>query len=470
MNRNNLIRIRLVALVLLLLIPAWLLVCACFLPPQFQKSYGAALQDKYARLAQDSVRPRIILIGGSSLPFGVDSALLAEHISDYEVVNLGLYAALGTEPMLDLAQELVRAGDIVILSPEQNEQALSLYFGAQELWQAIDGDFSLLAALERDKRARLIGALPYFAMEKLRYVLEGAPPEPQGIYSRAAFNAYGDLAQECAANVMPGGFDTNMPISFSETVIAEDFIDAVNAFAAQCQGQGATVWYRFCPMNRLAVEGDVDAYCERLQAKLTIPIAGNPNACIMEPEWFYDTNFHLNSSGKLVNTKTLIEDIKAMLAISSASEIVLPTAPAFAAHSAIQDAGEDADCFLYAEQGAYLVIAGVSEAAYDRETLRVPASVDGKAVVAIQTGAFSQATALQTLCIATSVVQIEDGAFDGCSALRAIELETEQPAQLRVGANLLQGTAATVYVPRAALSNYRLNYFWAPHAARIEGK
>ena len=153
-------------LALLLAGPAFLLACGFGLPAQYDESFLGELSDKCALLEQ-SPAPRIVLVGGSSLAFGVDSALLEQEFPGYTVVNFGLYAALGTQLMLELSDGQFREGDIVILSPEQQAQTLSCYFNAEAAWQALDGDFALLARLDPSHFGALLGQYPYFAARKL---------------------------------------------------------------------------------------------------------------------------------------------------------------------------------------------------------------------------------------------------------------------------------------------------------------
>mgnify|MGYP000494259924 CR=1 FL=1 len=49
--------------------------------------------------------------------------------------------------MLDLSIKELRTGDLVVIMPEQQRQALSDTVGADAFWQAVDGDFSALACL-----------------------------------------------------------------------------------------------------------------------------------------------------------------------------------------------------------------------------------------------------------------------------------------------------------------------------------
>ena len=111
-------------------IPLLLTVWGFALPAQYGNTFVGELPAKRALLAAESDKPRLILVGGSAAAFGVDSALLARELPDYQPVNFGLYAALGTRVMLDLSIKELRPGDLVVIMPEQQRQALSDTVGA----------------------------------------------------------------------------------------------------------------------------------------------------------------------------------------------------------------------------------------------------------------------------------------------------------------------------------------------------
>ncbi|MCD8367061.1 MAG: leucine-rich repeat domain-containing protein [Clostridiales bacterium] len=462
-----------VTIILLLLAPLSLLAWGFCLPSCYEETFLGELKDKCALLEEETEQPRIILVGGSAVAFGVDSALIEAQLPGYTVVNFGMYAALGTTVMLDLSQESLREGDIVLLIPEQQEQTLSDYFDASILWQGLDGAFSLLARLDSDRWGQLAGTFPAFAAQKLAWTVTGTGPEPEGVYTHASFNKYGDVVSDlCTQNVMSGLYDGNTPIRFSSDIPTEEFVEAVNDYAAAAQARGATVWYYFCPMNTLAVEegADVDGWTETLQTLLDIPVVGDPNNSILEAEWFYDTNFHLNASGKTVYTRQLIRDIKAMLGDSSPTEIDLPDQPQPVDAALTEGDDSDADCFLYESDGETVTVTGLSEAGQRRTSLTVPTQWEGLPVTAIAGSAFAGETGLVELTIQDNITTIGNLAFDGCTALERIVVENDDPSSCRVGQQLLDGTEASIYVSQAVLSDYRTNYFWSVYGARIVGE
>ena len=442
MRRRQVLRV----VALLLILP--LLCCAgLVLPARYQQSYfgGLALKAERLRTAEG---PRVIVIGGSSVAFGLDSALAEENLSGYCFVNFGLYAALGTPLMLELALADIRAGDIVIISPEQQAQTLSDSFDSAMTWQALDSDLSLLTRVDARHYAALAAALPAFTVSKVKLLLRNETPAGDDIYTLSSLNAYGDIDNPLvAANTMPGGYDASMPVDLTETGLPDaDFIDLVNGFAAQAREKGASVWWRFCPMNAAALtEGsDPDAYAESLAALLDFPILGDPNDSVLDAGWFFDTNFHLNQSGQTLNTRRLVRALKAELGDTSVTAIDLPEEPAV---TAAERAGSDADAglFLYEITDSGAVITGVTEEGKRRDTLTVPAHApDGSAVI-----------------------RLADGCLSGCDRLTALILTESDPNACVPGDALTDGTLPRILVPAGTGEKYRLNYFWSVYAGSI---
>lgn len=457
---------------MLLLLPALLFVGGMLLPTKYDDTFLGELKYKYQRLSEVE-SPKIVLVGGSSVAFGVDSELIQKEFPEYDVVNFGMYAALGTNIMLDLSRDGVGEGDLVILMPEQQAQTLSMYFNGELMWQALDGAFEMIRHIPEENRGQLLAEYPYFAAEKWRLFLTGKSLPGEGVYSRTSFNEYGDLILDPGSyNQMPGGYDENMPILFTESLLDEDFIDDVNSYARNLLERGVTLWYHFPPMNALAIEEsvDVDTYYDKLSEKLCFDIMGNPGDCILESGWFYDTNFHLNSAGKTVFTRLLIKDMKAMLGDSRETKIELPKMPEAKEAAILEAAFENSDlsCFLWERQGEEIYLTGLTTEGQKREELVVPAQCDGVMIKKLSSAVLSGSKHLKKVTLQGNIQLIEDGAFDGCEKLEEIMIRQEDPAKCLVGQELLKGTDAQVLVPEGSKERYQLNYSWSVYSDRIE--
>lgn len=427
MDKRTVRRIVATALAVILAEQVFFLICGFGLPVQFGDTFMGELKSKYERLKETSGK-RIVLVGGSGVAFDCDSALMDDFFLSYEIVNFGMYAGLGTKAVMDLSENYIHEGDIVILSPEQGEQTFSDYFNGEYMWQAADGAFGMLRDLKSENFDAMLGNFPRFALEKLNYVMKGQKPQTDSIYQKKSFNTYGDIELDtCRENILPNGYDVNQKVRFTEDVVQPEFMDYMNDWAKRLEKKGAVVWYRYCPVNKLSVEDmdDLAAYDVFLRQKLDFPVIGNPENSLMEAEWFFDTNFHLNQPGKEVNTVQLIRDMKAMLGDDRAVTVELPEKP----HRTWGDVSAETRIWT----------------AKDSETYQ------GE----------------ETIVIPENVTQIEDYAFSNCAGLKQIVLEQKDPSKCIVGQHLLDGTGAEILVPQMSVDSYKRNYFWSVYAGRI---
>ena len=427
MDKRTVRRIVATALAVILAEQVFFLICGFGLPVQFGDTFMGELKSKYERLKETSGK-RIVLVGGSGVAFDCDSALMDDFFPSYEIVNFGMYAGLGTKAVMDLSENYIHEGDIVILSPEQSEQTFSDYFNGEYMWQAADGAFGMLRDLKSENFEAMLGNFPRFALEKLNYVMKGQKPQTDSIYQKKSFNTYGDIELDtCRENILPNGYDVNQKVRFTENVVQPEFMDYMNDWAKRLEKKGAVVWYRYCPVNKLSVEDmdDLAAYDVFLRQKLDFPVIGNPENSLMEAEWFFDTNFHLNQPGKEVNTVQLIRDMKAMLGDDRAVTVELPEKP----HRTWGEVSAETRIWT----------------AKDSETYQ------GE----------------ETIVIPENVTQIEDYAFSNCAGLKQIVLEQKDPSKCIVGQHLLDGTGAEILVPQMSVDSYKRNYFWSVYADRI---
>lgn len=442
--------------------------CAFLLPPCFHQTYPAAIQDKLARL-RTAEGQRLIVIGGSGVPFALDCGLIENQFPQYTVVDFGLYAEMGVVPMLDWVGGELRAGDLVVLMPEQNPLSLSDHADGELLLQACDGNPSLLLSLSPRRWGRVITQIPIYAAKKLRYACTGAP-RPEGVYTRAALNEYGDMASPLRDhNILPSGVQSDVPIRFDP--ISDDFLQETDIFCRIAKKQGAEVVWHFSPMNAAAVEAsaeEIDGYYDRLAERIGVPILGDPHQCILPSGWFYDSNFHLNTSGSIVFTKLLVDDLSVYLGQTAPIDIPLPPMPTMAQNDVDGD-DSDADCFTYAPLGNGWQITGLTERGRSAQTLTLPTHYDGLPVTAYAPDLFHDDTGLQEVTIQPNLRLLHDGSFSGCTTLRRLILTGEDPDRTAVGEGLMEGASFQIFVPADALEGYRRSYGWQQYEPWLFG-
>lgn len=452
--------------VLLLTIPLGLTAAYLTTSDHYTNSYYGVLQSMYQRL-QKAEGKRIILIGGSSLAFGLNVSFLEAELDDYTVCPFGLYGTIGTKAMLELAKPYLRKGDVVILSPEISELPLSLYFSATELWKAAESDLTMVFH-SGDLGAMLAGFPTYVAD---RFAREQAGDVAiQGVYSAASFDENCQMIYQRSYNTMPHLYDPNEPVTYDPNLLQQDFLDYVNQYYGYCAVVGASMYYNFCPVNRMAVAGnaDIEGFYRKLLTELDFPVLGDPENYIMDTEWFYDSNFHLNTAGALVYSARLTEDLKSAVGDSSPTPFEMPDKPPVTI-TLMEGDNRDADCFTYEITSAGIHLTGRTDQGLQRASLVIPSAINGISVISFSADLFRGDVYLEQVTIPASCRSIQDNSFLGCGNLRQIILIAEIP-NCTVGTGLLNGCQnARILTPsRESYLNYIVNYYWAQYASRMD--
>ncbi len=477
------VRTAAVFLILLCLLPGTLGVAELALPSYYGDTYYAELPEMYARLnAADS--PKLVVVGGSSVAFGLDGALLEELLArqgyDYTVCPFGLYAAVGTSAMLDLSLGALREGDMVILALEPTSETMSAYFGATSFWKCAEDAPELLWPLDREKKSALAGNYIPYLQERWAIFKGGIPPSAEGVYAKAAFNDRCDMAYDRPGNIMALGADLSEPIDLSGVAVSEEFAAQVERFCRQAARRGAAVCLSFSPMNRSALTDTgaeaLERYFQLCNDAFPCTVISDPNRYILDSGWFYDSNFHLNSAGAALRTALLAEDILAQLGCYKPLDYDPPEMPP-SAYTAPESAGDGED-FLFRPienstgQPIGYLVAGLSERGRAREALSVPAVYQGLPVAGIAADALSGAGALLELRLPASIQSLPGGVFAGAASLTRLILE-HTDALCDVEEDTFAGAdQLRVYVPAGAYPLYRDGQGcetspWAPYLDRI---
>jgi len=468
-----------IILAFLLVIPVAVAVTGFCSAPQFTETYYGELGAMHSRL-KHAEGNKIVIIGTSSVAFGVDSALIEEELAaggaEYTVCNFGLYGAIGTKAMLDLSRKYIGEGDVVVFAPELSSQTLSLYFSAKEFWRAADGNFYLLNDLAKENLPEMTGTFAAFTAEKMKYAQSGGIVT-EGVYQRASFDERCDMklaARE--GNIMTGGYDPENPIVLSGDVFEPAFLEYLNDYAKEIQSRGARMCFSFPPMNRLAVQDGsneaIESFYAFLTDRLSFKVISNAAHYIMDAEWFYDTNYHLNEAGMTVRSIHLLEDLKNELGIYAPTRAEYPEKPPFRPPVQSDEEGDNtfASYFVFGEdESGNAYITGMTEEGKRLESVVIPFSYRGKPVTGFAANVFENNETIREITVQRNVSYLRDNSFSGCKRLERVVLLHDSPAEIRTGYRLLDGTAANVCVKQRALSAFQTDYTWGYYAERTVG-
>ena len=254
-------------------------------------------------LAETAPGPRVLLVGGSNLAYGVDSARLGEALGR-RPVNLGLHAGLGHRFILDSAAASVQPGDLVILSLE---------YGPGDQGEIMNDLLFLEPSAGRHVRPggwkkagdTTLEYLMLKARSSARAIVLGADPKHKSsIYRVSGFDANGDFIAHRDRPPPPGRVLVEIAGATPATKL-----ENVAAFARQVRAAGATLAVVHPPVPRHRYEGhraELDAWDRALRGRLSAPVLVTPGDAALPDEFFYDTPYHLTGPGIQRRTDRLI--------------------------------------------------------------------------------------------------------------------------------------------------------------------
>ena len=453
----------------------------------YSKTYYAALVDKVNYLESIKNDKKIILIGGSNVAFGFNSELIEKEFPEYKVANFGLYAMLGTKIMLDLALDYVGKDDMVFVIPEINEQSTSLYFNANATLKATEEKISIWKKLPKDNRHSLYGEYFSFVGEKGKYKKLIDPGET--VYRRDSFNSRGDISYikvnengETTSlrtqNIMKGKRYIDPRVSYVLSKESNDFFNYLNNYYLKIKKKSANLYYAFCPVNDLANTSsneEMVKYYWSIRQCLAFDVIGSPLEYIIDPHYFYDTNFHLNDTGSILRTYYFVEDIyRDILHKNSLPSFSIPERPDYPPIDAADEEDSESASFFNLEKNetGYSIV-DLKEDYCDLEEIRLPQIYNHQFVTILKSKAFAKSHSLKKIAIPNSYVLFENGSFDDCLTLESAYLETTVPSTLSVdfSGGLINNvnTHFRIYVPSQSLASYKTDYNWQFYRDYLEG-
>lgn len=272
--------------------------------PQYEGSYNAALVDKVERL-QSIDEPKIILIGNSNLAFGMDSEELEKALG-MPVVNMGLHGGLGNRFHENMAKYNVHKGDLYIVCHTAYWDDDILEDPALA-WLTIEDHWELWKLLERKDVSSMIDFFPTYIKKCLElYALEKGNIDDGNMYARSSFNEYGDIGT--IREKLEYTFENEIcPLPFNDTVV-----DRLNGLNEYLEERGATLLVAGYPIAKGELTVDAKEFSDvwtLLSDELECDVISDCTDYMFDYEFFYDTEYHLNSQGVALRTEQLIKDI-----------------------------------------------------------------------------------------------------------------------------------------------------------------
>lgn len=301
-----------VILVLLLFIAAEAVLL--FAIPQDKNSSLCEYNHKIELLA-NTQSPRIIVIGGSSVAFGVDSRRIKDSLG-LNVVNFGLHGGIGVRYMLEDYLAYARTGDIVLMPIEyanyynggNGSESVWAQFMMSTKWRRVeDLNLSQWRNIILDIPTVVISNLNRLLKYPKRKTWDSPLSSSNGFrFCKAGFNEFGDEADHWkypSKGIKPKG-------THEEREIDRDFMIWLNIVIKQCEQKGVKV-IMVPPVNvttnfKETWNPNVDTALKSINR----PYVVNADYMVLDDSCSFDGGYHVNKEGVRRNTDHLIEILR----------------------------------------------------------------------------------------------------------------------------------------------------------------
>jgi hypothetical protein len=318
-------------------------------PSEGRATFPDAWGDKHALVTAPGDH-RIILVGGSNVGFGVDSALI-EQETHRRAANLGLHAGIGLSLMLHEVADVARRGDLVIVIPEYELFFADSIDGELAAIQVLQSNWSALAYVSTWSQWRALSKYALMAnrlaaLNRLdqakRFVRRDftglIPPRGAIAYSREAFDGHGDATAHLSLPSNPEAVAAGIdPISGELNPRAFAALKKTAELIVGRGGQVLIVFPAVAASYWSVNQSRIDMVAASMPSQWTRTI---PHDWVYQDDLFYDTHYHLAREGRTRRTRQLLIVIREALAPQEAAR----RHPTFFVLCGSSAAGQGRDC------------------------------------------------------------------------------------------------------------------------------
>ncbi|WP_260456119.1 hypothetical protein [Pseudomonas baetica] len=268
-------------------------------------------------LAQAIQTPKLVLVGGSSAMFGLDSKQLEQALGR-PVINLGVNAGIKSPYIQSYARQAIKPGDWVLMPVEYPlfHDRNTINFSFIDYWWSHPGFRNLdVTAIQL---AQVVWLTP---LSRVLSGYRGLPADfaVSGLYGPQNLDSHGDQLHS-DGSLQQIWMREAVERSGTETYGAQAHAwnenwDSWKALVDEVSAAGGCALFIAPPMLDRAGyhHGKEGRYYAQLPAQARahgLNYAGNPFESMYSIENFFDTNYHLNASAREAYTRQIIELVK----------------------------------------------------------------------------------------------------------------------------------------------------------------
>lgn len=301
---------------LLLLIVYALFEATIFFSPfkesDLETDFAAAIIDKQ-EILKNTPSPKIVLIGGSSVSYGIDSKLMSDSLG-VPVINMSYQYFLGSDFLFNQILESLHEGDKVIASFEyivskdgdkKEQLKAATYYPKAKDWIFFQTPTEYISAYLRTRIS--------FFKRVFQSIYDGRNFKPTvadktSTFFRGAIDSRGDLVSHL----------NNDPEKFDECLTTKDtayyeVINSVKEYSSRLKDKSVTVYFSFPSYEENSFANDtlvIKSIYEKFKTFPEINLLDSPSQNVFPNAYFQDMCYHLNAVGREKRTLELIKNYK----------------------------------------------------------------------------------------------------------------------------------------------------------------
>ena len=270
--------------------------------PYMEKKGRGSVIDKNQRLASLS-SPKIVLVGGSNVCYGINSQLLQDSLN-MPVVDMAINADVGMLFYFNQVKPYIHKGDIVIGIPEYG--ADKRFWGDESMYELAIAEGKNLQTITFMQWLRLPMYLGTIIKDNYNIIFS----DKNAIVNngRKLYDSLGDYEGHHGSTLNLATLKENREIGKTGESIDPAYVSIVKDFDRYCRARSAMYLESF-PVYAKAQYNK--SYTEALIKELEgIHFIGSPQKYLYDYNQLYDSPNHLIFSMRNERTMKLIEDVK----------------------------------------------------------------------------------------------------------------------------------------------------------------
>ncbi len=282
-----------------------------------------AVNAKHARLAS-LPSPRLMLVGGSNVLYGLDSRTIGEEAGMPRVVNMALTSVVGLHFMLKEVEPSVRSGDVVLISPEYHHFCLDPTSARDLIWLLERRPSALLGfpaehlKLVMDRALHHVAAVTRAELHRKSARPELGPTHIQWI------NEYGDNTACSTLLTPPKVAARHLECSEGRRGLMDEQVERVAEYKRRIEARGGRMVLSYPTFDEVQFSknaADIAALHRKLEALLGPALLTEPSETVAPLEALYDTNYHPAQAEKMRRSRLVGQRLAAHLNAKSGTAV-----------------------------------------------------------------------------------------------------------------------------------------------------